>query len=277
MEQKPKEQESRKPIRQERHFQPTGDIKDDFDFEDDEVVSEDTASDSSDSEDKDPDEIEMKKKLDIKKLLPIILAVAVLFLIVVIVLSKSMKDKKQQELEEHADELLEPDTAMEEELFQYTDDEVEALREAGYTGYEIDDFEFNEVDAQSLINEAAEKRKAMYEQELVPYLDSASEEFKDLKNKTWLCLDNFEIPSDTESWQYEQENYNVDYEKIGSRGLQCFIKFYLEDGGVGFTTVTPERYVTLADKGNMVLNIKYCIMSNGNKVIVSAEEVRIEQ
>lgn len=260
------EKQDKRPVRQERFFDPTEDMKEDFGLgeeKDDEKVDET-------QEVKD----EPAKGVDIKKLAPIVIAGVIVIIVFIVLLSKTISDKKQVELEEHADELL---STEEVEIFQYTVDEVEALRNAGYTGYEIDDFEFNEMDAESLIKEAEEKRKAIYETEIVPYLDAASDEFKDLKNKTWLCLDNFEIPSDPESWKYEQNNYNVDYEKIASCGMQCFIKFYMPDGSIGFTTVSPERYMTLDDKGNLVLNIRYCVMSNGNRVIVDAYEVNIDQ
>ena len=248
-------------MKQEREYKPSN-YADEFedDDDDDDDTNEEVTAES------------LTKKQGMNKIVLFGIAGVVGIILIIIAISSSAKKKQAEADAAHADELLEPYS---EEVFSYTPEEVEALRENGYTGYEIDDFEFDEVDAASLIQAAEEKRKAKYEAELVPYLDSASEEFKSLKSKTWLCLDEFEIGEDPSQWEYHTENFNVDYEKITASGMQCFIKFYLADGGIGFLAIKPDRYAEIDPSGNMVLKINYVVMENGNRVIIDAQEVEV--
>lgn len=256
---------------QERKYDPIGDIGDLSENTD--IVEED------EPKHKDGDDvIRPKSSNNLKMLVPIgIIGFVIIVVVVVIAMSKKSSDKPSEEDYEHLDEML-ASTDYYVEMFSYTDEEIEALRQAGYTGYEIEDNEFNEVPAEELLNEAAEQRKALYEKEIVPYLDAASDEFKELQDKTWLALDEFEIPEDLNenNISYVTSNVNVDYVKIGTLGMQCFIKYRMANGNVGFMTMTPDRYKAIDYSGNMVLNITYCTLSNGIDVITSAREVIVE-
>lgn len=210
---------------------------------------------------------------DKKKLLIIAIAgvAGVIFLLLGLSIPRKGTSSTEEELMMHADELLdegfEPD-------YRYTDEETQMLREAGYTGWEIEDFAFDEIDAQLLINAASDARKAKYEKELLPYLSGASDEFKELYTKTWVGQDSFEIPNDDElTWRGVVENVNADYEKITASGTQCIVKCTLPNLSTVFIFIRPERYRELEDKGNMVLRLEYIIMSNGTSVVVNAEEI----
>lgn len=257
-------------LQQDREYNPTDDFDDLLDVDD-------VPLESDESEHKDGEDIEQKKLVLNPKILAVIAIVGIVLLIVAIAIGSKKGSKSNIITDDEAAEIASTeDTFI--DIFSYTDEEVEALRQAGYTGYEIEDNEFNEVPAETLITEAEEQRKALYEKELVPYLDSASDEFKMLKSKTWLGLDEIEIPADTDSSNltYVTSQANVDYEKIGSRGMQCFIHYFMADGNEGFMTLTPDRYIAIDDSGNMVIKITYCTLSNGVRIITKAEEVIVE-
>lgn len=195
---------------------------------------------------------------------------AVVVLITVIVVGSSSAKRKKAEEEQHALELLEEEETY---VYRYSSDEIRDLRLAGYTGDEIDMYEADEWDVQDLVKSAEAARKAMYEEEILPYFNSASDEFKLLWRDTWVGQDDFDL-GDDESFDYFEETVNVDYTKLDPKGHQLFIKYYLvNDSNACFMTVTPERYLELEESGNIVLRIKYTKTSDGAKVIISATEV----
>lgn len=254
-------------LTQEREFKPTGGFED----------WEDEANEEG-GDDKQPDTADdfgeaKKSKFSPQILVPLGIVGVVVIIVLFIVVSGLFKKKPAEEDYSHLDEMLTPDA---EETFMYTAQELQDLRDAGYTGNEIEDYQFAEIDAEYLIEEAAASRKAQYESEIVPYFEAASDEFKSLLRRTWVGMDEFEIPEgDSDTWTYIVGKFNVDYEKIGARGLQCFIKIYLEDESEGFMTLPPDRYTAIADSGNMIVELKQCIMSNNIKVIVEAKEVMV--
>lgn len=264
-------------LEQERVYKPTGfeDLEDSTNIEDLDDNKQET-DDMGESPVEGNKFITLLKTINPKILLIVGIAIVGIFIVAVFVGKKNLEKQKEQELLNRADEIISGEQVIVEEVFAYTAEEIEDLRLAGYTGVEIDDFEFEEIDAQSLIKSAEEARKAKYEAEIVPYLNSASDEFKYLESNTWVGLEKFDIPDDKENWQYYIETYNVDYQKVAAAGMQCFIKFYLPDGNVGFFMMSPDRYVSLADSGNMVIRVKYCAMSNGINVITNVEEILVE-
>lgn len=208
-----------------------------------------------------------------KMLLLISVGIVGVIFVVIVVIVLSMQAKKKKE----AEELAQAESLLEEEVvepsFMYTQDEVEALRLAGYTGYEIEDFEIQEQDAKSLIDAAEAARKAQYEMEILPYFDSSSDEFKELCKDTWVGQEELEFDTDVEQYQYFTETINVDYEKLPATGHQLFIKYTLTDGTACFMTVTPERYTELKDHGNIVISVQYTKTGDGKRIITSSSEV----
>lgn len=254
-------------LTQEREFKPTEGFEDWVDEEEAEQLSDQSSHDAENQTSGNGSSINMQI------LIPLIIVGVVIMILLVVILGKNFKKKPTEEDYQHLDDMLSSDV---EETFRYETWEIEALRKAGYTGYEIEDYQFAEIDAEYLIEDAAEQRKAQYEAEIVPYLEASSDEFKNLMNKTWVGMDEFEINGeDAETWSYVVGKYNVDYEKIGARGMQCFIKLYFDDGSSAFITLPPDRYAAIAQKGNMLVELKECIMSNGMHVIVEAKEVAI--
>lgn len=157
--------------------------------------------------------------------------------------------------------------------YYYSNDEIYSLREHGYTGWEIDSYAEECVPAEELIEQAKRDRQAIYDAEIKVLFDSASPEYLELMNSTWLGLEKFEVSGDTGGYSYYSNTFNVDYEKIEAHGMQLFIKLYLEEfDNYVFMQMEPDRYVKLKDSGNIVVQVDYIEMSNGNKVVIKVKE-----
>lgn len=207
-----------------------------------------------------------------KKIVMVALVITAVFILLIfaIVVSCVIKNKKAEEEQRRAEELLQEEL---EEVFEYTNEQVEALRTAGYTGKEIETFEYEEQDFDSLIKSAEAARKQIMEKEVLPYFDNASEEFKELYANTWIGQKELTFDTSEEDYTLHSTTVNVDYEKLPARGHQLFIKYYLKNGDACFMYITPKRYVELNDSGNIVLRIEYVQTADGKQIVVSAEEV----
>ena len=165
-----------------------------------------------------------------------------------------------------------------EPIVPYTAEELEQLRQVGYTGYEIEEFQAQEIEPEQLIQDAEQAQQEWVEQYYAPYFDTASEEWKSVINSTWYGLEEVES-YDTDSLMYSYYNYtlNADYEKIPAYGHQLYLKVYLnESGDYAFMICTPERYAELADSGNIVVSIDYTETLDGHKFITSIVENRVD-
>ena len=161
--------------------------------------------------------------------------------------------------------------------WKYTESEVAALREVGYTGTEIEDFQYAEIEPKILIEDAEAKAEAWTKKHIAPYFDMASDEWKSLLNTTWYGL------PEVEEWDKEgnYSNYsytlNADYEKVPAYGYQLFIKVFLNDAGeYAFLQTTPQRYLELDDSGNIVVEITYTKSEDGKKFITNIKETRVD-
>lgn len=197
----------------------------------------------------------------------------ILLVIVILLIGSSSAKKREEEELARAEELL---AGAEEPAFMYMYDELEALRLAGYTGNEIEQYERDEVPASDLVNAAKAARKAQYEAELAPYFDSASDEFMEVYRHTWLGQEDLVFDTDSSRYEYYETTMNVDYRKLPAKGHQLFIEYYLSNGDTCFMTVTPEKYLQLDDTGNIVLKIYYTKTADGSKIVTGAEEVEVK-
>lgn len=222
-------------------------------------VSSEITSESEDSD--------IKKGLSRKSLILILGGAVVAVLCVTIVfLMGSSKNK----------ELKEPYFMTEsEQIFEYTYDELEALRLAGYTGDEIENFEGTEASAEQLIRDAEAKRMKQYEEEVAPFRDSASLEYKELEAFTWLGQEDLVFDGDKSMYTYHNMAYNSDYEKVPAKGFQLFLKVYLNNSHTkyAFMTIDPVRYNELLDSGNIVLSIDYIITADEKQIVTDIKEI----
>ena len=205
----------------------------------------------------------------------ILLSIAGVVLLITVILGISLiAGQRKKELAAKRAAEYESALTEQESVMIYTPEEISSLRLAGYTGDEIEENELNQIPSDVLIQEAEEARQQQYENEVAPYYDTSSDEFKYIFNNTWLSGDDLIFDRDDTQWQHYNENLNVDYEKLPQKGNQLWIKFYLPNGKACFSMVTPERWVTLPDSGNIVLSIDYVQTVDGSQIITDVNEVR---
>lgn len=178
----------------------------------------------------------------------------------------------------------EEETEFTEPPFEYLDIEIEQLRDNGYTGDEIEQFEFESIPADVLIEEAEEKRKAIYESEVAPYWDNTSDEYKQLEELTWVGGEEFSFnPSDVDNWERKGATLNLDYKKVPLHGYQCFLRIEMrkadpEKGrkaGYCFMFVDPVRYAELPEEGNINVQVNYYLIpETKTSIITSIKENR---
>lgn len=191
-----------------------------------------------------------------------------------VVAMKKQQEKKEAEILARMEE--------EEPAFAYTSDEIQELRDNGYTGDEIEQFEIDEIPAQRKIDDAEQRRKEKYDAEIKPYFDGASDKYKELEQYTWLAGDpiSFDINLVDSEWYDKNTTLNLDYDKVPARGVQCFLRVHLKEATADseplymFMTVTPQRYYELPEHGNIVVYIQYTVTDQGT-VVTSLEEQRV--
>lgn len=157
--------------------------------------------------------------------------------------------------------------------FSYTAEEVRELRDNGYTGDEIERYQTDEVSASELVEEAKARRRALYEEELAPYKDATSEEFKTLLSNTWAGGEELTYDGNVEMFERYSTTMNVDYVRLPARGSQLWLKLLLESGRVLFMSVTPEQYDTYRESGNIVVYVEYTVTGDGALIVTNMTEV----
>ncbi len=235
-------------------------MKQDFEYKEEsfEVKSEESKTSSIDSiidENIDTDVPEESKK----KLI-IIIADIVIVVILVIVLVFMFKGKlvKKESVEVSTEE-----ETTEIPKFEYTYDEYERLRTAGFTASEIEDFELQEIaDIDTLINEAEEKRKKKFLETYKAFIREANEspdsQYTYLMANTYLGLPPQEIDLNSTAEDYYSETRNVDYWKMPLQGYQPLVKVrIMPEDVVLYVNIKPENYALLRDSGNMVISYDF--------------------
>lgn len=148
---------------------------------------------------------------------------------------------------------------------KYDDDTKAKLRAAGYTADDIEKFEASQSNSEELLEKAKED-KTKYLMDLYTELnpkvtDATSEEFKNLKNMTWLSGTVRPVYKDSKvMYTTSETRENCRYVKIPPTGGQLFIKLTLKNGDNIFYNVHPQSYESLDQEGNMVIQydtIKY--------------------
>lgn len=159
-------------------------------------------------------------------------------------------------------------------------DENEALRKAGYTGDEIELILSTGMDVQEMINSAKEAQDEALKKRLKKVANKKSKEFLTIYNNSLFCMDKVTFdkfdPDAAQSMNYEGSYVvNSDYEKCPTYGYQLMIKCKIANGTYAFYNVTPDRWSTLPEEGNIVLQIYYTMYgtNNVNMYITNIEEI----
>ena len=199
----------------------------------------------------------------------IVFGVATLIgIITIVVMSMYLTQRKEKVQNDWADSLDEVGSE-----FTYSDSEVELLRLNGYTGYEIEEYAALGYPADSLVEEAEAERESLLAKEYADLLDSASPEYQELRSKTWLGQKEFPIDEGTEPLTKYTQNMNLDYEKVTASGYQLWLKLYVKEDLAVFMAVPPDRWNSLTDSGNIVVQLEYVKMDNGYIVITDITEI----
>lgn len=193
--------------------------------------------------------------------------------------------KDQEELQERNPELFEEggETQAEQPVVQqssvsYSKKEVEALRLWGYTADEIEISSRDGIPAKTLVDQAKFDRQLAQKEALDTVRDTASPEYQELLNKTWLggAPLNLDAVDPNVIYNNTSRKMNVDYEKCGAQGSQLFLKLYLDDGTAAFMTVTPNRWKELNDSGNIVVEVTWR-EAGELRIVTDVHEVRVDQ
>lgn len=193
--------------------------------------------------------------------------------------------KDQEDLQARNHELFEDngETQAEQPVVQqssvsYSKKEVEALRLWGYTADEIEISSRDGIPAKTLVDQAKFDRQLAQKEALDAVRDTASPEYQELLNKTWLGGAPLNLDSVDPNVIYNNtsKKLNVDYEKCGAQGSQLFLKLYLDDGTAAFMTVTPNRWKELAETGNIVVEVTWR-EAGDLRIVTDVHEVRVDQ
>lgn len=241
----------------------------------------------------DVEESEEKKSFSVNpKIIGLSCAGVALVLIIgaVLVWSGVQKDKAQQQANADAvfqnlkdqEELFEEDgetqPVVQQSSVSYSKKEVEALRLWGYTADEIEISSRDGIPAKTLVDQAKFDRQLAQKEALDAVRDTASPEYQELLNKTWLggAPLNLDAVDPNVIYNNTSRKMNVDYEKCGAQGSQLFLKLYLDDGTAAFMTVTPNRWKELNDSGNIVVEVTWR-EAGELRIVTDVHEVRVDQ
>lgn len=153
----------------------------------------------------------------------------------------------------------------------YDESTKELLRSYGYTGYDIEQHEKAEDDPQYLIETVVLQRKEVlrntYAELKAEAYKAGSQEYKDLLDSTWLSEEpkNCFQPNPAD-YTTTMEVANLDYEKLAPRGNQLFLKVIMKDKTKYFMEISPGKYQTLDDSGNIV--VEYEVVEYGDEIFI---------
>lgn len=158
-----------------------------------------------------------------------------------------------------------------------TEDEI-LLRSYGYTGDEIEFSISNDFSVEEMVARAQKRLDDANRESWIRTSDVASPEYKYLMSMSYLgqadtdtIVDQSELEFLDQHIRRSSQVINCDYEKCPLKGMQLYLKCQIADDTFYWYPVTPERWVTLPDKGNIVLNIQFMEYGEGHYIIGAAE------
>lgn len=160
------------------------------------------------------------------------------------------------------------------------DEDNEKLRKAGYTGDEIELAKSLGIDTDTLIERSKDEQDKALKKRLEKVSDEKSKEFLKLYNNSMFCMNEITFDSYDDSssvGRHYDGNYivNADYWKCPTYGYQLQLKCKIADNTYAFYNIRPERWQTLPEEGNIVLQVNYTMYgtNNINMYITSIEEI----
>ncbi len=141
------------------------------------------------------------------------------------------------------------------------DGEYALLRKYGYSADEIELALKWGYSVQDMIEASMALQDEAAKEALQRMSDTAGSEYKTLMNYTYLGQpeitvdDQRGLDADTLVSEVVTETINADYIKCPTKGVQLFLKCRIGDNTYFWYAVTPQRWVTLPDSGNIVLDL----------------------
>lgn len=157
-----------------------------------------------------------------------------------------------------------------------TEDEL-LLRKMGYTGDEIQLAMQNGFSVDALVEAAQELHDEESIESLKRMSDHASEEFRYIVNNTYFSQPGFVFENQLDlefadtTFYDGQFTVNADYTKCPSYGAQLQLKCRISDDLYVWYVVTPRRWETLPESGNIVLNVGYTVWGSYAYITTVAE------
>lgn len=142
--------------------------------------------------------------------------------------------------------------------------EIKDLRSYGYTGDEIEYSISHGFDTDAMIERAKAELDEVNRESWERTSDAASDEYKYLMSMTYLGQPDSDEVIDQSQVEFLDRitlstdvTINCDYEKCPMKGMQLYLKCKVANDTYYWYPVTPDRWVTLPDKGNIVLRITF--------------------
>lgn len=162
---------------------------------------------------------------------------------------------------------------------EYSNTEDIELRKRGYTADEIEFSREHGISYDDMIAQADADIENQQRQVLASLSDEGSEAYQTLLNMTWLQGADLNITDATYdefgnlSVYEETKTMNIDYTKVPAKGTQLLLKCNLLDYGVAFMSVAPDRWLQLADSGNILVSVTF---EHWNDVVVVTDIYEID-
>lgn len=152
------------------------------------------------------------------------------------------------------------------------------LRKYGYSADEIDTAYAWGFDIDQLVEDAKALQDEAAKEALQRMSDTAGEEYKHLLDVTYMGQP--EITVDDQRLVAAEEIVseitevviNADYVKCEPRGVQLQLKCKISENEYYWYTIEPRRWVTLPDRGNIVLRLKIHQYGDDRYVIAASED-----
>lgn len=150
-------------------------------------------------------------------------------------------------------------------LEEISGEEKLLLRKMGYTGDEIQLCLENGFSVEALVEAAKELHDEEAKEALVRMSDHASDEFRYIVNNTYFSQPPFtfekQLDLDLEEANYYDGKFtvNADYKKCPSYGAQLQLKCKVSNNCYVWYIITPRRWETLPEEGNIVLTLDYVV------------------
>ena len=187
------------------------------------------------------------------------------------------------EFDENGFIVLDDESTVEDDSsFHYSSEDIQKLREAGYTNTEIEDFEEMAVEnVDNLIAEIKEQKKKsileIYRGFMRDAQNSGNEEYLYALANTWLGLAPQEMDLSGDVDDYYKDSCNADYWKLPLQGYQPMLKLRFTDKQdverTVYMAVEPTTYANLRDSGNIVISYNF-INAYGCEFITNIQEVK---